>query len=232
MDLDDWKYQFESLQIEEEALDQEKDALQQQARIITVEHTKTKAEMKQMKVTFIDQHSKATEEIHSLKELFAQKEVYSGKLVQEYTQAKEDLRTSMDKVIFLGISLDPLRASFDASEPDRDLDVKNEWLTEKYNAFEIHSEMDMSWMFLQTRYDILKESCDESFDVEVEFEKAEEAIDIAQQVMSSSIPEGESSGNRVNQDLPDEGNRDEGIESHPTSPVPQVDPSQSSSSPS
>lgn len=61
--------------------------------------------------------------------------------------------------------------------------------------------------------------------------KLKEAIDEARQVMSSPTPEEETSRDKVNPDLPDEGDKDEHTESHPSSPAPQFDPSQAHASP-
>lgn len=52
---------------------------------------------KQQESSIIDQHSKATEEIRSLKELLAQKEAHSCKMVMDFTQATEYLDRLEDK---------------------------------------------------------------------------------------------------------------------------------------
>lgn len=46
-----------------------------------------KKEKSRMEATFAEKHSKATEEIWSLKELLNQKEVYMGELVRDFTKS-------------------------------------------------------------------------------------------------------------------------------------------------
>lgn len=73
-----------------------------------------------MKANFVEQYSKATEEIQSLKELINQKEIYVSELVQEFTQAKEDLCVSSEKIKFLESSLEPLKITYDSAEIEKE----------------------------------------------------------------------------------------------------------------
>lgn len=56
--------------------------------------------MNKMEASFVEQYSKATEEVHSLKDLLDQNEVYVDELVQEYTQAKQNLHASSERFMF------------------------------------------------------------------------------------------------------------------------------------
>ncbi|XP_016442101.1 uncharacterized protein LOC107767575 isoform X2 [Nicotiana tabacum] len=85
---DNWKDQFEGLQLEKEVLAEEKNALEQQMRVIAAELAIEKTSSSQvgkdkdiLESFFVEQLSKETEEIRSLKELLNQKEVYEGELV-------------------------------------------------------------------------------------------------------------------------------------------------------
>nr|XP_009784780.1 PREDICTED: uncharacterized protein LOC104233148 isoform X2 [Nicotiana sylvestris] len=85
---DNWKDQFEGLQLEKEVLAEEKNALEQQMRVIAAELAIEKTSSSQvgkdkdiLESFFVEQLSKETEEIRSLKELLNQKEVYAGELV-------------------------------------------------------------------------------------------------------------------------------------------------------
>ncbi|XP_070054005.1 uncharacterized protein [Nicotiana tomentosiformis] len=155
-EVDNWKGQFEGLQLEKEVLAEEKNALEQQMKMIAAKLAIEKASSSQvgkdkdiLDSSFAEQLSKATEEIRSLKELLNQKEVYGGKLVQTLTQTKEDLCVSTDKIQFLERSLAPLKTAYDASQT-------------------------------------LVEANKESFDLSAKIPKAKEAIEKTQQRQSFS----------------------------------------------
>lgn len=109
--------------MDKEVLVKDKEVLEHQLRLSTVELTVMMASANQaenekarMEATSAKQHYKATKEIQSLKELLNKKEVYAGELVQEFTQAKEDLCVFFEKIKFLESSLEPLKISYDAAE--------------------------------------------------------------------------------------------------------------------
>nr|XP_033511460.1 uncharacterized protein LOC117276223 [Nicotiana tomentosiformis] len=127
IEADNWKGQFEVLQLEKEVLAEEKNALEQQMKMIAAELAIEKASSSQvgkdkdiLESSFTEQLSKATEKIRSLKEFLNQKEVYAGELVQTLTQTQEDLRTSTDKIQFLERSLAPLKTAYDAFEAEKE----------------------------------------------------------------------------------------------------------------
>lgn len=90
----------------------------------------------------------------------------------------------------------------------------------------------MSWTFLRTRFDTLNEARNKAFDLNVEFEKSKKAIKTFQPAMSLYTSEEESSKDKL-----DEGDEDDDIKSHASSPGLQgylsqvVDSSQVTSSP-
>ncbi|XP_070042857.1 interactor of constitutive active ROPs 1-like [Nicotiana tomentosiformis] len=113
------------LQLEKDVLAEEKGALEQQLSMISAELAVLKASSNKvekgkniLESYFAEQHSKATEEIRSLKELLNEKEVYASDLVQMLTQAQEDLNASTDKVQFLKSSL--IQAAYEALEAEKE----------------------------------------------------------------------------------------------------------------
>jgi len=115
IEVDNWKEQYESLQLEMEVLEENKCTLEQQLRVMATELADEKASSNHtgkdknlLESSFAEQLSKATEEIRALKALLNEKEVYAGELVQTLTQTQKDLRVSSDKVKFLESSLSPL----------------------------------------------------------------------------------------------------------------------------
>ncbi|XP_070049635.1 uncharacterized protein [Nicotiana tomentosiformis] len=132
-EADNWMEQFEDLQLKKEVLTEEKNALERQMRM-------------------------ATKEIRSLKELLNQKEVYARELVQTLTQAQEDLRASADKIQFLESYFAPLKTSFDASEAEKEeLRAEVDQWEKDYEALEDKLSLDVSWAFLNTRFETLIE---------------------------------------------------------------------------
>ncbi|OIT26450.1 hypothetical protein A4A49_36451 [Nicotiana attenuata] len=125
------------------------EALEHQAKLVIAKLAKIKAEMKQQEATSVDQHSKATEEIRSLKQLLAQKEAYSGKLVLDFTQVTEDLRVAKDNVKFLEASLHPLRKNLNASKTEKvELRVEKDPMVAMYKALTLQSKNSLNMMFL------------------------------------------------------------------------------------
>ncbi|XP_070010423.1 tropomyosin-2-like [Nicotiana sylvestris] len=99
-----WKEQYESLQIDVEYLEESKSTLEQRVRALISELAVEKASSSQadkekarLETSFSEQLSKASEEIRELKALLGEKDAYAGELVQNLTQAQEDLRASSDK---------------------------------------------------------------------------------------------------------------------------------------
>ncbi|XP_070049819.1 uncharacterized protein [Nicotiana tomentosiformis] len=126
-EADNWREQFEGLQLEKGVLAEEKRALEQQMKMVSAELEVLKSSSSQvekdkdrLESSFAEQLSKATEEIRSLKELLNQKEVYVGELVQSLTQAQEDLRASSGKIQFLESSLAYLKKAYEASEAKKE----------------------------------------------------------------------------------------------------------------
>ncbi|XP_019250934.1 PREDICTED: uncharacterized protein LOC109229838 [Nicotiana attenuata] len=108
LEADNWKGQYDGLQIDVETLEENKSTLEQQVRTLTSKLAVVKASSSQaskeklrLETSFSEQHSKASEEIRELKALLAEKEAYAGELVQTLTQTQEDFRESSDKVLFL-----------------------------------------------------------------------------------------------------------------------------------
>ncbi|XP_070003344.1 tropomyosin-2-like [Nicotiana sylvestris] len=132
IEADNWKEQYESLQLEMEVLEENKCTLEQQLKVMALELAVEKASSNQagkdknlLESSFAEQLSKASEEIRGLKALLNEKEVYAGELVQTLTQTQEDLRVSSDKVKFLESSLAPLQSSYDAALNERE-ELKSE----------------------------------------------------------------------------------------------------------
>lgn len=124
---DNWKMQFESLWLEKEELAKEKEVLEQQLKMTTVELAVAKIEANQvekentkMETNFTEQHCMSAEKIRSLKELLNQKEIYTGELVQEFNQTKEELHVSSERITFLESSLKPLKVSYDGAEVEKE----------------------------------------------------------------------------------------------------------------
>ncbi|XP_075094113.1 uncharacterized protein LOC107822665 isoform X2 [Nicotiana tabacum] len=198
-EADNWKEQFEGLQLEKEVPAEEKNALEQQMRVIASELAVEKASSSQvgkdkyiLESSFAEQLSKATEEIRSLKELLNQKEVYARELVQTLTQVQEDLRASTYKIQFLESSLASLKTAYDASEAEKEELRAEIYQWEKdYEILEDNLSLDVSWAFLNTRLETLVEANHEGFDLNAEIAKAKEAIDKTQQRQIFSSPEDE-----------------------------------------
>ncbi|XP_070049512.1 interactor of constitutive active ROPs 1-like [Nicotiana tomentosiformis] len=182
--MDNWKEQFEGLQLEKEVLDEEKCALEQQVKMMAAELSIEKDSSSQvgkdkelLKTSFAEQLSKATEEIRGLKELLNQKEVYAGELVQMLTQAQEDLCASSNKIQFLERSLAPLQTSYDAALTEKaELEAEVEQWERDYEALEDKSTLDISWAFLNTRLETLMEANQDGFDLTAEIAKTKESI--------------------------------------------------------
>ena len=132
LEATNWKGQFESAQLDIESLQESKNTLEQRVRALTSELAVTKASSHQaekdkerLESSFSEQLSKASEEIRELKALLNQKEVYAGELVQNLTQAQEDLKISADKVRALESSHASLQASHSSALAENE-ELKNE----------------------------------------------------------------------------------------------------------
>ncbi|XP_019266948.1 PREDICTED: uncharacterized protein LOC109244335 [Nicotiana attenuata] len=117
IEADNWKEQYESLQLDMEMLEESKCTLENQL--------KAAKDKNLLETSFSEQLSKASEEFRGLKALLNKKEVYAGELVQILIQTQEDLRVSFDKVRFLESSLALLRSSYDAALAEKE-ELKNE----------------------------------------------------------------------------------------------------------
>ncbi|XP_019240646.1 PREDICTED: uncharacterized protein LOC109220639 [Nicotiana attenuata] len=189
IEADNWKEQYESLQLEMEVLEESKCTLEQQLRVMASELAVEKASSNQagkdknlLESSFAQQLSKATEEIRGLKALLNEKEVYAGELVQTLTQAQEDLQVSSDKVKFLESSLAPLQSSYDAALAERE-ELKSEidqWERD-YEALEDKAGVEVSWAILNTHHDTLVEASQEGFNLDPELAKIKETIEKTQQ---------------------------------------------------
>ncbi|XP_070014641.1 uncharacterized protein [Nicotiana sylvestris] len=127
-----WKEQFESAQIDMEDLQEGKSTLEQQVRALTSELAIAKASSSQaekykerLESYFSEQLSKASEENRELKAFLSQNEVYAWELVQNLTQAQEDLRVLADKVRALESSHASLQASYNSALAENK-ELKNE----------------------------------------------------------------------------------------------------------
>ncbi|XP_070010312.1 uncharacterized protein [Nicotiana sylvestris] len=132
LEATNWKGQFESAQLDIENLQERKNTLEQRVRALTSELAVTKAsshqaekEKEHLESSFSEQLSKASEEIRKLKALLNQNEVYAGELVQNLTQAQEDLRISADKVRALECSHTSLQASHSSALAENE-ELKND----------------------------------------------------------------------------------------------------------
>ncbi|XP_070002677.1 uncharacterized protein [Nicotiana sylvestris] len=138
---------------------------------------------KLLESSFVEQLSKATDEIRGLKELLNQKEVYVGELVQTLTQAQKDLRVSSNRVQFLESSLAPLQDSYDAALTKKEeLRSEIEQWERDYEVLEDKAVVEVSWAFLNTRHDTLMEARREGFELAAEIAKIKETIEKTQQI--------------------------------------------------
>ncbi|XP_070004707.1 MAR-binding filament-like protein 1 [Nicotiana sylvestris] len=191
-----WKEQFEIAQIDIEDLQESKSTLEQRVRALTSELAVTKASSSQedkdkecLESSFTEQLSKASEEIRALKALLDQKEVYAGELVQNLTQAQEDLKISADKVRVLECSHASLQASHNAALVENE-ELKNEiaaW-EKDYEILEEKSTVETSWEFLNSRRDTLLEAGQENFNLDLELAKINETIEKSQQTQDFPSP--------------------------------------------
>ncbi|XP_019239391.1 PREDICTED: uncharacterized protein LOC109219393 [Nicotiana attenuata] len=196
IEVDNWKEQYDSLQLEMEVLEENKCTLEQQLKIVTSELAVEKASSNQaskdkdfVESSFAEQLSKASEEIRCLNALLNEKDVYAGELVQTLTQTQDDLRVSSDKVKFLESSLAPLQSSYDAALAERE-EFKSEidqWERD-YEALKDKDVVEVSWAILNTRHDTLVEASQEGFNLDAELAKIKETIEKTQQGQSFSSP--------------------------------------------
>ncbi|XP_070009840.1 uncharacterized protein [Nicotiana sylvestris] len=166
-----WKEQYESLQIDMEYLEESKSTLEQQL-------------------------SKASKDIRELKALLDAKEAYAGELVQNLTQAQEDLRFSSDKVCSLENSHAFFQASYESALAENEK-LKNEiadWERD-YEILEDKSAIEESWAFLNSRCDTLVEASQENFNLESELAKINKTIQKTQHNQYFSSPVAEASAN-------------------------------------
>ncbi|XP_070007712.1 uncharacterized protein [Nicotiana sylvestris] len=182
-----WKEQYESLQIDVEYLEESKSTLEQQLRALTSKLAVEKASSSQadkekahLENSFSEQLSNASEEIRELKALLGEKEAYAGELVQNLTQAQEDLRASSNKVCALESSHASLQASYTSTLAENEK-LKNEiadWERD-YEILEDKSAIEVSWAFLNSRRDTLVEASQETFNLESELARINETIEKA-----------------------------------------------------
>ncbi|XP_070020411.1 uncharacterized protein [Nicotiana sylvestris] len=185
VEADNWKEQYESLQIDMKILEESKCTLEQHVRVLTSELAVEKASSNQagkdknlLKTSFSEQLSKASEEIRELKTLLGKKEAYVGELMQTLTQTQEDLRESSDKVRFLESSHASLQTSYDSALAENEK-LKNEivdWERD-YEILEDKTAIEVSWAFLNSRHDTLVEVNQENFNLESELAKIKETIE-------------------------------------------------------
>ncbi|XP_019266740.1 PREDICTED: tropomyosin-1-like [Nicotiana attenuata] len=171
VEADNWREQYESLQIDVEVLEESKCTLEQQLKVLSSELAVEKACSSQadkdknlLEASFSEQLSKASEEIRELKALLSKKEAYAGELVQTLCQTQEDLRESSTKVSFLESSLAPLQASYDSvlAENEKLKDEIDQW-EKDYEILEDKTAIEVSWAILNTRRDTLMEVSQEGF---------------------------------------------------------------------
>ncbi|XP_019239562.1 PREDICTED: uncharacterized protein LOC109219556 [Nicotiana attenuata] len=203
VEADNWREQFESLQIDMEALEENKCTLEQQLRNLTSELAVERASSNQaskdknlLETSFSEQLSKASEEIRELKVLLSRKEAYAGELVQTLTQTQEDLRESSGKVRFLESSHASLQISYDSAlvENEKLKSEIAEW-EKDYEILEDKTAIEVSWAFLNSRHDTLVEVSQENFNLEAELAKIKETIKKTQQSQDFSSPVAETSEN-------------------------------------
>ncbi|XP_075076940.1 uncharacterized protein LOC142163535 [Nicotiana tabacum] len=196
LEVCNWKEQYESLQIDVEYLEESKSTLEQQVRALTSELAVEKAfssqadkEKAHLETSFSEKLSKASEEIRELKAFLGEKESYVGELVQNLTQAQEDLRVSSNKVCALESSHASLQASYTSALAENEK-LKNEiadWERD-YEILEDKSATEVSWAFLNSRRDTLVEASQETFNLECELAKINETIEKAQQTQDFPSP--------------------------------------------
>ncbi|XP_070008383.1 uncharacterized protein [Nicotiana sylvestris] len=186
-----------------EYLEESKSTLEQQVRALTSELAVEKAsssqadkEMARLETSFPEQLSKASEDIRELKALLDAKEAYVGKLVQNLTQAQEDLRFSSNKVCSLENFHAYLQTSYESALAENEK-LKNEiadWERD-YEILEDKSAIEVSWAFLNSRRDTLVEASQENFNWESELAKINETIEKTQQNQDFPSPVAEVSAN-------------------------------------
>ncbi|XP_070029024.1 uncharacterized protein [Nicotiana sylvestris] len=153
-------------------------------------------EKARLETSFSEQLSKASKEIRELKALLGEKEAYAGELVQNLTQAQEDLRASSDKVCALESYHTSLQASYTSALAENEK-LKNEiddWERD-YEILEDKSAIEVSWAFLNSCHDTLVEASQETFNLESELAKINETIEKAQQTQDFPSPVAEASEN-------------------------------------
>ncbi|XP_070011361.1 uncharacterized protein [Nicotiana sylvestris] len=91
LEATNWKGQFESAQLDIKSL-------QEKLAVAKASSHQAEKDKERLESSFSEKLSQASEEIRELKALLNQKEVYAGELVQNLTQAQEDLRISADKI--------------------------------------------------------------------------------------------------------------------------------------
>ncbi|XP_070015433.1 uncharacterized protein [Nicotiana sylvestris] len=186
-----------------EYLEESKSTLEQQVRALTSELAVEKASSSQadkekahLETSFSEQLSKASEDIRELKALLDAKEAYAGELVQNLTQAQEDLRVSSDKVCSLENYHASLQASYKSALAENEK-LKNEianWERD-YEILKDKSAIEVSWAFLNSRRDTLVEASQENFNLESELAKINEPIEKTQQNQDFPSPVVEASAN-------------------------------------
>ncbi|XP_070008641.1 uncharacterized protein [Nicotiana sylvestris] len=200
---DNWREQYESLQIDMEVSEESKCTLEQQVNLLTSELAVEKASSNQagkdknlLETSFFEQLSKASEEIRELKAILNEKEVYVGELVQTLTQTQEDLRESSDKVRSLESSRASLQTSYDfaLAENEKLKSEIAEW-EKDYEILEDKTAIEVSWAFLNIRHDTLVEVSQENFNLEAELAKIRETIEKTQHSQDFPSPVAETSGN-------------------------------------
>ncbi|XP_009783345.1 uncharacterized protein [Nicotiana sylvestris] len=179
-EANNWKEQFESLQIDMEISEESKCTLEQQVRVLTSELVVEKVSSNQageeknlLETSFSKQLSKASEEIRELKTLLGKKEAYAGELVQTLTQTQKDFRVSSDKVRSLENSYAFLQTSYDSAL------AENEKLTNKIADWE-------------RDYEILEDKT--AIEMKSELAKIKETIEKTQHSQDFPSPVAEASG--------------------------------------
>ncbi|XP_075111807.1 uncharacterized protein LOC142181977 [Nicotiana tabacum] len=196
LEATNWKEQFENAQGTIEELQENKNLLEQQNRVLTSELATAKASSSQLKrdkelleCSLSEQLSKASEEVRELKALLAKKEEYAGELVQSLTQAQADLQTSSDEIHTLKSSHASLEASLDSHLAEHQI-LKNDlamWEKE-YGLLEENFNIEVSWAFLKSRRDALTEAAQEGFDLQSELAKVVDTIEKSQQSTDTPSP--------------------------------------------
>ncbi|XP_070019625.1 protein CROWDED NUCLEI 2-like [Nicotiana sylvestris] len=203
VEADNRREQYENLQIDMEALEENKCTLEHQLRVLTSELAVEKASSNQagkdknlIETSFSEQLSKASEEIRELKALLSEKEAYAGELVQTLTQTQEDLWESSDKVCSLESSHASLQVFYDfALVENKKLKSEIAEWEKDYDILEDKTAIEVSWAFLNTRHDTLVEVSQENFNLEAELAKIKETIEKTQQIQDFPSPMAETSEN-------------------------------------